>query len=198
MHDHAPAVVVERRVAREGEAAPGRRAPPAWARSAALRSTPSTRKPASARPRAYRPVPHPASITSAPAGTPSAISRCTTSPTAPPAGSGTSMSYAHAHDPYSGLEAVEVVQVRAAGVLGLRVLVPRLGGRGVDRVVRVLGGRRVAAGLRRLGRASDPELAHHVVVLVDEVVAVHHVAPGALAGPPVREPGRLLVVALLG
>ena len=46
-----------------------------------------------------RPVPHPASITSAPAGTPSASSPRATSPTAPPAGSGTSMSYAHAHDP---------------------------------------------------------------------------------------------------
>src|SRR3954471_7577506 len=42
-------------------------------------------------------------------GTPSAISRCTTSPTAPPAGSGTSMSCAQTHDPYRGIEAVEVV-----------------------------------------------------------------------------------------
>src|SRR4051794_41949080 len=125
MHDHAPAVVVERRVAREGEAAPGPRAPPAWARSAALRSTPSTRKPASARPHAYRPVPHPASITSAPAGTPSAISRCTTSPTAPPAGAGASMSCAPAHDPYRGLEALGVVQGRPAGGPGPRGPRPR-------------------------------------------------------------------------
>src|SRR3954454_22675069 len=95
------------------------------------------------------------------------------------------------------LEPAEVVHVRAPGVRGLRHVVPRLGGGGVDRMVRIDARRGVAARDRALRWTADPELAHHVVVLVDEVVAVHHVAPGALAGPAGPEARRLLVVALL-